>query len=91
MPLESGSSKAAISHNVETERAAGKPEKQAVAIALSKSREDEDADEKVDALEPSPFGREERAAKLSEAGNAAFLMGAIDALKGKVADAAKVK
>lgn len=44
-----------------------------------------------DALEPSPFGREERAAKLSEAGNAAFLMGAVDALKAKVDEAAKAK
>ncbi len=40
MPLESGSSKATISHNIATERKAGKPEKQAVAIAFSKSRGD---------------------------------------------------
>lgn len=34
MPLEKGSSSKAIGHNVKTEEAAGKPKKQAVAIAL---------------------------------------------------------
>lgn len=34
MPLEAGKSKEAIGHNIETEEAAGKPKKQAVAIAL---------------------------------------------------------
>lgn len=38
MPLESGKSKAAFSHNVEVEVEAGKPQKQAVAIAYSKKR-----------------------------------------------------
>ena len=33
MPLEKGSSQATISKNIATERAAGKPEKQAIAIA----------------------------------------------------------
>lgn len=37
MPLQSGSSKEAISENIATERKAGKPEKQAVAIAMSKA------------------------------------------------------
>lgn len=37
MPLESGSSQAAISRNIATERHAGKPEKQAIAIAMSKA------------------------------------------------------
>lgn len=44
MPLEQGSSREAISHNIETEIAAGKPQKQAVAIAMSeagKSNQDE--------------------------------------------------
>jgi uncharacterized protein len=40
MPLKSGSSQAAISANIKTERAAGKPEKQAIAIAESKARGD---------------------------------------------------
>lgn len=37
MPLKSGSSKNVISSNIRTEIAAGKPQKQAVAIALSKA------------------------------------------------------
>jgi hypothetical protein len=38
MPLTKGKSKAAVSKNIKTEMAAGKPQKQAVAIALSTAR-----------------------------------------------------
>lgn len=39
MPLEKSKSKAAIGRNISTEEAAGKPKKQAVAIALNTARE----------------------------------------------------
>ena len=37
MPLKSGKSKKAVSSNIKTEMAAGKPQKQAVAIAMSEA------------------------------------------------------
>lgn len=37
MPLKPGKSKKVVSSNIKTEMAAGKPQKQAVAIALSKA------------------------------------------------------
>ena len=38
MPLKSGSSRPVVSSNIKTEVAAGKPLRQAIAIALSESR-----------------------------------------------------
>lgn len=38
MPLKKGSSKKTISKNIATERKAGRPEKQAIAIAYSEAR-----------------------------------------------------
>jgi hypothetical protein len=38
MPLKKGGSRADVSENIKTEMAAGKPQKQAVAIALNTAR-----------------------------------------------------
>lgn len=53
MPLETGSSREAMSHNIATEVKAGKPQKQAVAIAYSVAKKDkiDELVEKTDALE----------------------------------------
>lgn len=46
MPLIKGKSRGAISSNIRTEIAAGRPQKQAVAIALSTSRGGKKKDKK---------------------------------------------
>lgn len=38
MPLEKGKSPSVISHNIETERKSGRPERQSIAIAESEAR-----------------------------------------------------
>lgn len=38
MPLKKGSSRKVVSYNIKAEMAAGKPQKQAVAIALNQAR-----------------------------------------------------
>lgn len=43
MPLVESPSKKAVSKNIEIEKAAGKPQKQAVAIALNTQRENKDS------------------------------------------------
>lgn len=47
-PLKEGSSQATVSHNIAVERNAGKPEKQAVAIAMSKAGKSKDSKTKDD-------------------------------------------
>lgn len=51
MPLEKSASNAAVGRNIEREEAAGKPRKQAIAIALSTQREAKDT-----RIKPNPDG-----------------------------------
>ena len=39
MPLQKGKSKKTISNNIKTEMAAGKPQNQAIAIAMAKAKQ----------------------------------------------------
>jgi len=50
MPLEQGKSEVAFEHNVKAEVAAGKPQKQAVAIAYSEQRAGDESGRRVDCL-----------------------------------------
>lgn len=53
MPLKSGSSEKTIGQNIKTEMEAGKPQRQAEAIALSKARESKGGKQKY----PQPKNR----------------------------------
>lgn len=46
MPIKQGYSKATVSKNIKTEMKAGKPQKQAIAIALSVAKKAKDAKKK---------------------------------------------
>lgn len=59
MPLESGKSKAAFSHNVEVEIAAGKKKSQAVAIAYAQKRKGKDSGPDVELEEAIEAGEAE--------------------------------
>jgi hypothetical protein len=50
MPLEKGSSKAAISHNISEMRKSGHPEKQAIAAAFREAGESKRDCSKLDAI-----------------------------------------
>jgi hypothetical protein len=66
MPLSNGTTQAAVSKNILTERAAGKPEKQAVAIALSKQRENRAAKDAIQRLHPHIKGLRDCLAKVAK-------------------------
>ena len=51
MPLDYSKSKAAVGHNIAAEMAAGKPHKQAIAIALSVKRRGKSKKKKHESLE----------------------------------------
>jgi hypothetical protein len=90
MPLKSGNSQAAISANIKTERAAGRPERQAIAIAESKARGDCDIDTDSD---DCSIEMDSNAAELVEAAIAAGekelknQKAALQSLRGKASDA----
>lgn len=60
MPLLPGSSKEVISENIRTERNAGRPEKQAIAIAFANARRGKKAPK---AKMPHPSAHEKRETK----------------------------
>ena len=60
MPLKAGSSDKVVSQNIKTEMAAGKPQKQAVAIALDKAGRSKYADGGFVNKRFSPIARPQR-------------------------------
>jgi Uncharacterized protein conserved in bacteria (DUF2213) len=91
MPLSSGKSAKAFSHNVEVEMAAGKPQKQAIAIAYSKKRgaSDDLAAARSELKEAMAAGRKETGHQKKAEGelsgrdrkSLAFFVGSIQELK----------
>ena len=64
MPLEKGKSRAAFSHNVRTEMKAGKPQKQAVAIAYREQRGKDALNKAISAGEREMEGQKQAKALL---------------------------
>lgn len=79
MPLEKGKSKKAISRNIKRERAAGRPEKQAIAIAMHTARKSKDKKKrKPIALDAMSFFRAQASEQKRQAVDAVKTMDGFD-------------